>query len=136
MDKDRDKDITIINNYYPPDWSSDIKMLLENSILQTQKLNKIMGQLEDLQQQSVDFKTKITELQASVDLEQEQIKSLLDTNAQVVSDLTTRNTELEALLANSPDPVALQAVIDSNKETIDSIATTKADIEGTVADQP
>lgn len=122
-----------IHNYHYED--RDLKRVLNNQDLIIQKLNNIMGQIEELQQQSTDLKTKVAELQASVDLEQSQIASLLETNAQVVTDLNARNAELEALLANAPNPEALQAVIDSNKETIDAIAVTKADIEGTVADE-
>lgn len=102
----------------------------------TLKLDKIMGQLDDLIAESAGLKEQVTTLQASVDAEQAQIKALLDTNAAVVTGLNNQIAALEAQLASAVDPTALQVVIDELKATRESIATTKSDIEATVPDAP
>jgi chromosome segregation ATPase len=114
--------------------SQDVVVESLNDIKQKQKI--IMGQLDDLKNESAALKEQVTALQASVDTEQAQIAALLATNAGVVNGLNAQIAALEAQLANSVDPTALQSVIDEMKATREGIAITKADIEGTVADTP
>lgn len=96
------------------------------------KLDKLMALIDDLKTQVADLKQQTTDLQAAVDLEQQQIASLLETNAATVTALNQQIASLREQLANSPTPEALQEVITGLTEVKDSIATSKADLEGTV----
>jgi septal ring factor EnvC (AmiA/AmiB activator) len=98
-----------------------------------QKLNTIMADSAQIKQQVADLKAQVATLQSSVDAEQAAIQSLLDSNAQVVTDLNTQITALQAQLAGSPTPEDLQAISDGLTEVANSIVTTKEDIEGTVS---
>lgn len=102
-----------------------------NHILNHQ--HEIMALIDDLKTQVADLKQQTADLQASVDLEQSQIASLLETNAQVVTDLNAQIAALQEQVANGATPEALQEVIAELTTVKDSIATTKGDIEGTVA---
>jgi chromosome segregation ATPase len=94
--------------------------------------HKLMALIDDLKTQVADLKHQTTDLQASVDAEQAQIQALLDSNAQVVTDLNTQIATLQAQVAAGATPEQLQVVIDGLTSVKDSISTTKADIEGTV----
>jgi chromosome segregation ATPase len=102
-----------------------------NHLIQHQ--HEIMAQIDDLKTQVADLKQQTADLQTSVDAEQAQIAALLETNAQVVTDLNTQIAALQEQIANSPTPEALNEVIAGLTEVKDSLATTKADLEGTVS---
>lgn len=82
------------------------------------QLKTIMATLQELND-------KVTELQAAVDAEQQQIADLLATNASVIVDLNTQITALQAQLEGAATPEALQVILDG-------LNAIKADVEGTV----
>lgn len=107
----------------------DIIILL-NKIIQNQ--STIMALIDDLKAQIAGLQQQATDLQTSLDTEQEQIAALIATNAQVVTDLNTQIATLQAQLEGSANPAQLQEVIDSIAAIRDSLTTTKTDLEGTV----
>lgn len=109
------------------------KKVLELLFVNNQNQTTIMALIDDLKTQVSDLKQGQTDLQATVDAEQAQIAALLETNAQVVSDLNAQIAVLQAQVANGASPEQLTEVITSLTEMKDSLATTKADIEGTVS---
>lgn len=96
------------------------------------KLNQLMADSAQIKQQVTDLKSQVVTLQESVDAEQVQIQALLDSNAQVVTDLNAQIAALQAQLAGSPTPEDLAAISAGLTEIANSIVTTKEDIEGTV----
>lgn len=109
--------------------NEDIVALL-NQILQNQ--STIMALIDDLKAQIASLQQQATDLQTSLDAEQEQIAALIATNAQVVTDLNAQIATLTEQLAGSANPTQLQEVIDSIAAIRDSLTTTKTDLEGTV----
>lgn len=104
----------------------------QNENLIIQKLDQIMADSAQVKQQIADLKAQVATLQESVDAEQLQIQALLDSNAQVVTDLNAQIAALQAQLAGSMTPEDLAAISTSLSEIVGSIVTTKEDIEGTV----
>jgi hypothetical protein len=99
------------------------------------KINILMADSAQIKQQVADLNTKVDALQASVDAEQATIQGLLDTNAQVVTDLNAEITRLNGIIAagGTVTPEDLQIISDGIQAATDKIATTQADIESTVA---
>jgi peptidoglycan hydrolase CwlO-like protein len=104
----------------------NIKKLLINQI-------KIMALIDELNAKVASLQTQVTELQTTIDTEQAQIQQLIDTNAQVVTDLNNQKQALEQQLANSGSPEQLQAVINSIDTIANSLTTSKTDLENTVS---
>ena len=97
---------------------SDETLILEQLLLTNLKLDRIMALIEELN-------AKVTELQAAVDAEQEQIAALLATNTATVVALTEQIAALEAALASG-------ATADQLTTVIAALEAVKADVEGTV----
>jgi hypothetical protein len=96
----------------------DETLILEQLLLTNLKLDRIMALIEELN-------AKVTELQAAVDAEQEQIAALLATNTATVVALTEQIAALEAALASG-------ATADQLTTVIAALEAVKADVEGTV----
>jgi uncharacterized protein YoxC len=96
-----------------------IALILITLLLIIKQNQSIMATLAELNE-------KVTELQAAVDAEQQQIAELLATNAGVIVDLNAQINALKLQLEGTPSPEAIQAVIDG----LDAI---KKDVEGTVS---
>jgi predicted nucleic acid-binding Zn-ribbon protein len=94
----------------------------------------IMALIDDLKNQVSGLQTQAANLQTSLDNEQAQIAALLETNAQVVTDLNTQIATLKDQIAAGATPEQLQEVINGIAAITENIATTKTDLEGTVAD--
>lgn len=94
-----------------------------------------MADSAQIKQQVIDLNTKVDTLQASVDAEQATIQGLLDTNAQVVTDLTAEVARLQAIIDGGGivTPEDLKIISDGITTASDKLATTQADIQGTVA---
>lgn len=102
-----------------------------NHIIQHQ--HTIMATIQELNQKVADLGAQVTDMQATIDAEQQQITDLLAHNAQVVTDLNVQIATLTAQVAAAPTPEQLQGVVDGLQSISDNIATEKSDIEGTVA---
>lgn len=96
--------------------------------------NKIMSAIDDLKEQAANLQTQMDGLQQSLDAEQAQIAQLLETNAQVVVDLNTQITNLNAQIAAGATPEQIREVATALTDISESITTTRTDLEGTVAD--
>lgn len=96
----------------------------------------IMALIDDLKAKQVELETKIDGLQTSLDTEQAQIAALLETNAQVVTDLNTQIATLQAQIAAGATPEQLQEVINGFTAISEKLTTTQSDLEGTVGDAP
>lgn len=93
-----------------------------------------MNKIEKLQQEVVEQKQALADLQSTVDAEQEQIAALLDAFEQTEIVLREQIAALEAQLADVGSPDQIQAVIDALEAARADIAATKADVESTVED--
>ncbi len=111
------------------DVSADVKAILNSHTL---KLNQIMSALEDLQAQVATLKTQATNLQTSLDAEQQQIADLLASNAAVVTDLNNQIAALNQQIADGATAAQLQEVTSGISETVTQLATTQSDLENTV----
>jgi uncharacterized membrane-anchored protein YhcB (DUF1043 family) len=121
--------IYVIHSWKGTDQQDEI--LKQLSLISKQNI-KIMALIDDLKAQNTALSTKVDEMQATIDAEQNDIAALLAINAQVVTDLTAQNEALTQQLAAGATPAQLQEVIDSNNAIITKIDAAKADIESTV----
>lgn len=101
-----------------------------NKILQNQIT--IMAAIDELKEKVTGLETQVTDLQTTVNAEQEAIAALLASNAQVVTDLNTQIATLQAQVAAGASPEQIQEVINGIATISSNITTTKEDIEGTV----
>ncbi len=106
--------------------------ILEQLFFIKQQNSKIMALIDDLNGQIAELSTKADALQATVDSEQADIKALLDTNAQVVTDLNTEIASLKEQLANGATPEQLQASIDGITAVAAKIQAASDDVASTV----
>lgn len=95
--------------------SKEVRELFTNL---SKQISTVMADINELNQ-------KIADLQASVDAEQQQIASLLETNAGVVTGLNETIADLKEQLSNSASPEQLE-------QAIGKLETIKADVESTV----
>ena len=107
------------------DDTSPLNKILNNQI-------KIMALIDELKTKITGLEGQVTELQTTVNEEQTQIAALLESNAQVVTNLNTQIATLTAQVAAGATPEQIQEVINSITTIAEGIATTKTDIEGTV----
>ena len=99
----------------------------------TNQNTKIMASIDDLKAQVLELDAKVVGLQTTVDENQVNIKKLVDTNAQVVTDLNLQIEDLKAKIAGSATPEELQVIADGLTAISTKVQAVTDDVVSTVA---
>ncbi len=112
--------------------SDRLKRIEDIVNINNQSNQLIMATVQELNDKVDQQAVALVDLQTTVDAEQEAIKSLLDSNAAVVTDLNQQIADLKAAAAGKIDPAELDPIIAKLDASAASIITAKEDIAGTV----
>lgn len=92
----------------------------------------IMATLAELQQKIDDQSVQITNLETTLDTEQQQVADALAGLTQQIADQAQNIADLTAMIDASPTPEELQTLADALTANNTKLETIKADLEGTV----